>query len=339
MAEPVEVFEPGEVAELTAQFYNDAGAPADPTTTTLTIIDPLGVSVPITDWTPIGHHPGVGSFFYPLTIGDFPDGIYEWNYAGIGNVSVKSGEGFLLVGTGIRTGPCEEWCTWAEVTACRTDLAAADGNIRALAIETATEILWNLTERRYSGLCKTTRSLCMACSGCGGGWAWDGGWWGSSCRCAPSESIYLGPNVRGVLKVTVLGVDLPRSAYRVDDGRLVRIDNLPWPGGTDLTDPAAFRATWVAGNPIPRGARRAAAKYAAEIAAQCLKKACQLPERVTSVVREGVSYTILDSLKMIDEGRTGLPSVDLWIGADRRGQEPGPGMSHPLLRDPARQSL
>lgn len=40
---------------------------------------------------------------------------------------------------------------------------------------------------------------------------------------------------------------------------------------------------------------------------------CQLPQRITSVSRQGVSYTILDSQEFIDDLRTGLYVVDMFL--------------------------
>ena len=40
---------------------------------------------------------------------------------------------------------------------------------------------------------------------------------------------------------------------------------------------------------------------------------CALPQRVTSVNRQGVSYTILDQQSFIDDGKTGLYTIDLFL--------------------------
>jgi hypothetical protein len=40
---------------------------------------------------------------------------------------------------------------------------------------------------------------------------------------------------------------------------------------------------------------------------------CALPQRITSVSRQGISYTILDNQEFIDELRTGLYAVDLFL--------------------------
>ena len=113
----------------------------------------------------------------------------------------------------------------------------------------------------------------------------------------------------------------------------MRLDGEVWPSSTTqerLLDPNTFRATWAYGRPVPAGGRRAATLFATEIAKLCVDdRTCQLPQRVTNISREGVSYTILDSMNMIAEGRTGLSLVDLWLTADTRGRRAKPGIFAP----------
>jgi hypothetical protein len=40
---------------------------------------------------------------------------------------------------------------------------------------------------------------------------------------------------------------------------------------------------------------------------------CELPQRVTSIARQGVSYTILDPQEFVAQGRTGIYFVDLFL--------------------------
>jgi hypothetical protein len=49
-------------------------------------------------------------------------------------------------------------------------------------------------------------------------------------------------------------------------------------------------------------------------------KPCRLPERVTSVTRQGVSWTLLDPQDFLDDGRTGLYQVDLMLSSFNRGK-------------------
>jgi hypothetical protein len=42
---------------------------------------------------------------------------------------------------------------------------------------------------------------------------------------------------------------------------------------------------------------------------------CALPQRVTSIVRQGVTYTVLDQQSFIDELKTGIYAIDLFLRA------------------------
>ena len=42
---------------------------------------------------------------------------------------------------------------------------------------------------------------------------------------------------------------------------------------------------------------------------------CALPERITSVTRQGVSWTVLDPQDFLDKGYTGMSRVDHWLAA------------------------
>lgn len=217
-------------------------------------------------------------------------------------------------------GPCQPWVTWAEVTSCTgVNLDSVAPEARDGIMAQASDILYGLTERRYPGECETTRSICQPC-GCAR----------SGCRgCGPFARVDLGGlwPVSDVVEVVLDGTPLDRAGHwRVDDWRwLVRTDGLTWPTTSDLTDPEGFQVTWVYGRVPPPSLRRAAALLAAEIATACVPGAtCKLPSRVTTITREGVSYTVLDSQKFIDEGRTGIYLVDMAIAAAKRGRKARP---------------
>lgn len=46
-------------------------------------------------------------------------------------------------------------------------------------------------------------------------------------------------------------------------------------------------------------------------------KGCSLPERVTSVTRQGVSWTMLDPMDFIDKKLTGIGRIDTWLATAR----------------------
>lgn len=140
------------------------------------------------------------------------------------------------------------------------------------------------------------------------------------CGCRdPRSSITLVGPVASVTQVRVDGVVLDPAAYTVDRDRLVRLDGGTWPITQDLALPATqagtFEVTYVQGVPLNAGGRVALTALMQEIAkAMCGDPSCQLPARVTNVVREGVTYTLMDDpSKILDAGRTGIAAVDRWL--------------------------
>jgi hypothetical protein len=80
-------------------------------------------------------------------------------------------------------------------------------------------------------------------------------------------------------------------------------------------DVYGLEVTYTYGASPPMAGRRAAIQLASEFikAWDPARGDCQLPDRVTSVSRQGVSYTILDDQGYLDDLRTGLYSVDLFL--------------------------
>lgn len=189
-----------------------------------------------------------------------------------------------------------------------------DGELRTLADELAAQMLWAWTDRRY-GLCERTVRPCddrsVRC-GCGSRRV--------SCGCTDIPELVLPGPVASVLDVWVDGVLLDDTAYRVDDYRwLVRTDGDAWPHCSDLlADPAdagSFVVTYLYGSAPPPGTGLITALFACELAkALCQDDSCRLPRRISSMTRQGVTITFDD----LDDGRTGLPEVDMWVSAQRR---------------------
>jgi hypothetical protein len=316
----------GEVAQIVTQWWNDDGDAAEPSAITLTITKPDGSTVTVLKAAMTGSASGsVPGTLDVWTALQLVDASGVWRYTPVGIVdgaTVTQVEQVFLVGVqSAPTGPCAPWCTWEDVEGCtNSDFSGIDSAQRESIIDTASGILWDLTDRVYSGLCVTTRSLCSACLLCGP----------SRCGCDPAHGLYLGENVAAAWDVVVDGETLEPTSYTIVGGTtLARTDDLSWPRGIDVTDPTAFRATWAFGRLVPEGGKRAAALFAAEIAKSCVGIACQLPQRVSQVTREGVSYTILDSMQMVADGRTGIALVDLWVVADKQGRRPRPRMFSP----------
>jgi hypothetical protein len=79
---------------------------------------------------------------------------------------------------------------------------------------------------------------------------------------------------------------------------------------------ANVEVTYTYGTPPPASGRAAARILATELVKLYANDdSCALPQRVTSIVRQGVTYTVLDNQSFIDELKTGIYAVDLFLKA------------------------
>lgn len=319
----MQIVDLGEPKKLTSQWWDVSGAGVEPSAITLTITKPDASTVVLTK-------PGltqgatVAEWYYEAVV----DQVGLWRYVYVATISGKAitlQDRFLVGETSRLPGPCEPWCSWEDVTECTTtDLSSVSLSRRARILDIASGILWDLSGRIYPGVCETSKNLCpdVRCRT------------HARCDCRPWERIDLGPRlpVWAVWDVYVDGALLDPSIYRLDGRRwLSRIDGNTWPRMPDfmLYPATAFHASWAFGSPPPPAGREAATVYAREFALDCVGSACQLPKRITNIVREGVSFTVLDSARYLQDGRVGIPEVDTWIEADRRGRRARPGIFVP----------
>lgn len=99
----------------------------------------------------------------------------------------------------------------------------------------------------------------------------------------------------------------PSTYYLVDHSVLQASAGVPW-------TPCNVEVTYTYGFPVPTAGKMAARTLAMEFAKLWAgDDDCALPQRVTSISRQGVSYTLLDSQDFIDDLRTGLYAVDLFL--------------------------
>lgn len=119
--------------------------------------------------------------------------------------------------------------------------------------------------------------------------------------------------VRSVQSVTHLGKVLDPSEYTLrNNAYLVRSQSLPW-----ILDPVhELSVTYTYGTPPPASGKRAAIRLANELILSDKGSAnCALPERISSVSRQGVSYTIMDPQTFISNGKVGIYEIDLFLAA------------------------
>ena len=71
---------------------------------------------------------------------------------------------------------------------------------------------------------------------------------------------------------------------------------------------------------LPLGASRVVERLSDEYYKMSQGKPCALPDNITSVSRQGVSWSIADVQIYIDKGLTGINAVDQWISRyNKRG--------------------
>jgi len=229
---------------------------------------------------------------------------------------------------------CSPWATPGDVPeAVKTKLALTDDDAWLKPLMFASEVLWMLSGRQWLGQgCEETAVLRSVAATPGrGAWPYHQTWGSCSCWLASSwVDGWLPPAFgwAGVHILAPLAVRLPRNKITAvtsvtingdpftdfeleRTGWLRRTDGLGWSVCDDSTS-----ITYQYGSPPPMGAVEAVVQLGTEFAKSLNDiKGCKLPDRVTSVSREGVTMTVIDPQTFLSQGRTGLYLVDLWLGA------------------------
>lgn len=149
----------------------------------------------------------------------------------------------------------------------------------------------------------------------------------------PSEYAVKLPHdeITAVTAVTINGE--PFSNWQLVRGSwLERTDNDRWGKSTELLE-----VSYTYGIAPPAGGVNAVVQLAVEIMKwQTQDNSCRLPKRITSITRQGVSLAVIDPMKFLDKGRTGVYEIDLWLASvnpqsrQRRGRVWSPDI--PLTR-------
>lgn len=236
---------------------------------------------------------------------------------------------------------CTPWATSADACA-----PCNDYNFDTVELDkwcqVASDVLFNLTGRRWAGLCSdlirpqaryraAPRPRWWSGSDLGsttlGGsrslWGWCSCNRGRETGCSTVPEIKLPgfPVVPASIEVTIDGDTF--EDFRLDDGRyLVRTDGHGWPCCQRLILPTTERGTWSVayqfGLDPPVGGVMMAAELGCQYAlardpAAVADGRCRLPKRTISMVRQGTAITLLDPQKYIKDGQVGLPEVDTWV--------------------------
>jgi hypothetical protein len=196
-------------------------------------------------------------------------------------------------------------------------------------LEIASEILYALSGRRWAGGCEETVTLRSRPPGPGqGAWPYNSTW--GECGCwnygslmdnwlYPPINMFVGTHlapmairlphepVIGIQSVTVDGNAFTDYRY-TESGWLERTDNLPWVVCEDSTT-----VDYSYGQLPPAAGKDAVIRLAIEFAKYDVGLECALPERVTSVTRQGITFAMIDPMQFIPLGKTGIYKIDMWL--------------------------
>lgn len=230
-------------------------------------------------------------------------------------------------------GPCE----WAiPDPLCCEEWATLPPDVQAAARDYATTILWAATGRQF-GLCEVTVRPCGArpCSEGAQWWGydWSGGTWvpyifngtwfncacPGTCCCEPDSQLRLMGPVSEIVEVLIGGVAVdPATYYVYDEHWLVRTGGFRWPFCADLNSlvsDTTLEVTYLRGTPVPAALLTAAATLACEWGKACIGADCRLSNRVTSIIRQGITIDMVPAQELLENGMTGLWEVDAIIRA------------------------
>lgn len=199
-------------------------------------------------------------------------------------------------------------------------------------LELASEILYYLSGSRWAGSGGTdTATFRSWPQGAGQGswpymvtWGQTGNWLYGSLMdnwLYPPINQFVGTHLapmairlphEPITAITAVTVDgNPFTAFRLTRaGWIERTDNLPWLVAMDTT---TISYTW--GIDPPDGGKNSAVAFAVELIKHHYGKACRLPQRVTSITRQGLSMAILDPMVFLPNNQTGIVEVDYWLQA------------------------
>jgi len=227
---------------------------------------------------------------------------------------------------------CAAWATPADVPEQYRPLLSNE--LWDVFLMMSSEILFWLSGSQYAGGgCTETATLRSRPPAAGtGSWpysrtwgecsCWSLGSWSDGRLIPPAPGVWTGnhyspmavrlprDHVTAVTAVTFNGD--PFVAWKLDGaGWLERTDGKGWVVCGDVTE---ISYAW--GVAPPEAGKRAAVALAVEFAlAYNNDSSCQLPQRVQTVTRQGITVGVLDPQEFLDKGRTGIYLVDLFLVA------------------------
>lgn len=273
------------------------------------------------------------------------EGQYTINWSNDGSFDPQAGSGVedLIVADTTLTLPslgpdvaggvlCSAWTTVEALSDCCSAVIGSDTSLAEAAIVAASEILYEASGRQWVGICERTVRPCdpSGLCACGTqvlsrghlvGWS-DSCWSGGGCGCMPVSQVKLAGHVREISEVKIDGVVIDPSGYFVERGRyLIRRSPDRWPSCQTMdlpdTEPGTFSVTYSYGKAPPVAGQLAAAALACETIQACTPGVeCALPQGVTRVTRQGITYERTFFVRNRDGvWATGIGAVDIFLNA------------------------
>lgn len=247
-----------------------------------------------------------------------------------GDVTLPTNPLLNSVGLASETsGPCQPWVSADDVAAC-CDFAATTSTLD-WAATIASDLLYELSGHRYSGVCETTVRPCASHVSC---WVPIDRWFAADCGCQRLSMIRLaGYPVREIVEVLIDDEVVAPYDYRLQRQReLVRLNGDTWPACQRLEldgGEGTFFVTYTYGQEPPLAGVAAATQLACQIARQCpgggdgaTTGDCELPAGTVRISRQGLTIDTQElGLWMLGALRTGMPMVDSFLagyGAPRQ---------------------
>jgi hypothetical protein len=184
---------------------------------------------------------------------------------------------------------------WADPVALADD-TGADHEIAEIAVREASWALWILSGRKLHAAGERRETY---------------------------ELVYGGRSVVHLMR-PLIEVDLVKGIHPLTKEEIVIVEPDWYLIGRRLYVPiqtGILLVEYTVGSNLPPGTIFATETLAREYINARLGKKCRLPERITSVSRTGVSWTVFDPNDIIKQGMSGIPQIDTWLALNNPTQQ------------------
>lgn len=193
-----------------------------------------------------------------------------------------------------------------------------------LAIDSATYILWALSGRKYHGVSEVTEQYVCPDFDLPVGCSWEtsrrflapqghyGYVYDRHVGGMPTRIRLRQQPVRKIVRVEIGGTEIPSANYQIRNSAEIVL------AATSCSNPTI---TYKYGAPPPVLGKMAAIELANEmLKAYNNDGSCELPKRVSSIQRQGMSIEVYDPAEFLDRGRIGLTLSDFFVASVNPGR-------------------